>query len=120
MRGGEVDFTVEVHEVIAVGHSLRLLEVSAVRDAVNLMLSVLGIFCHSHRCVHFNLCCFQLVVNLVHMLFKSTNFVAFEDVLVQGKDDFGQFVLSLFLDGRAQNDLGQSVGIRDVHTCPVC
>jgi len=120
MSGGEVHFALKVHEILTVGHCLSLLEVSAVRDAVNLVLCVFGILCHSHRSVNFHFRCFQPVVNLVHMLLKSSNFMAPDKVLVQGKDQFGDFVLSLFLESSAQNDLGKIVRVRDVHTCSIC
>ena len=67
---GEVDFGFEVHEVLAAGHCLCLCEVRTVRDAVNLVLRVLRELHDSHRRFHFHVRCFQVVVNLVHVLFK--------------------------------------------------
>lgn len=94
---GEIDLDVEVHEVLALGHSFGLLEVRAVREAVNLVLRVLGVLRDSHRRVHLHLRCLQLVVDLVHMLFKPANFVASENILVKRKYEFGKLVLGLFL-----------------------
>jgi hypothetical protein len=94
---GEVDGGLEVHEVLAVGHGLGLLEVRAVREALDLVLRVLRVLRHSHRRVHLHLRCLQLVVNLVHVLFKPSNFVTFEDILIERKDDLRELVLGLFL-----------------------
>jgi hypothetical protein len=95
--GGEVDGGLEVHEVLAAGHGLGLLEVRAVRQALDLVLRVLRVVRHPHRRVHLHLRCFQLVVNLVHVLFKPSNFVTFDDILVERKDDLRELVLGLFL-----------------------
>jgi len=112
----EVDGGFEVHEVLAVGHGLGLLEVRAVREAVDLVLRVLRVLRHPHRRVHFHIRCFQLVVNLVHVLFKPSNVMTSDDFLVDRKDDLGKLVLGLFLESSAENDFRQSVGVRDVHT----
>jgi len=113
---GEVDFGFEVHEVLAAGHGLCLCEVRTVRDAVNLVLRVLRELHDSHRRFHFHVRCFQLVVNLVHVLFKPANFVALQNVLIKRKNDLGKLVLSLFLESSTENDVRQSAGVRNVHT----
>jgi len=112
----EVDSGFEVHEVLAVGHGFGLFEVRAVREAVDLVLRELWVLRHSHGRVHFHLRCFQLVVNLVHVLFKPSNFMTSDDFLVERKDELGKLVLGLFFESSAENDFRQSVGVRNVHT----
>lgn len=107
----EVDSGVKVHKVLAPRHGLGLLEVRAVRDAVNLVLRVLGVLRHSHGRVHLHFSCLQLVVYLVHVLFKTSYFVASNDVLVERKDDLSKFVLCLLLEGSAKDNFGEGISI---------
>jgi len=112
----EIDSGFKVHEIFAICHGLCLLEVCTVRQVFNLVQRVIWVFRHSHGSVHFHLLRLQQVINLVHVLLEPPDFVAFDDVLIEGKDEFGKLVLSLLLESGPQYNLGKSPSVGNIDT----